>query len=137
MAFSLNKVCLLGNLGKDPELSYSGSGRAYCRFSIATNYSVKDENDNWQTKTDWHNIVTFGKVAEDCSTRLKKGSKVYIEGRLQYDVFEKDGVKRNSVSIIVSDFSSIIYIDRKESLEPGKGAEGTEPAPSAEDDLPF
>ena len=137
MAFSLNKVCLLGNIGKDPELAYSGTGRAYCRFSIATNYSIKDENGNWQNKTDWHNLVAFGKVAEDCSSRLKKGSKVYVEGKLQYDVFEKEGVKRNSVSIILSEFRDIIYLDKRESAEPGSEAENTETPTQENDDLPF
>jgi single-strand DNA-binding protein len=83
MARSMNKVFLLGNLGKDPELKYLPSGVAVCNFSIATTKSWKDTDGNVQEKTEWHNIVSFRKVAELCGEYLKKGSKVLVEGELQ------------------------------------------------------
>ena len=140
MAYSVNKVILLGNLGKDPELAYSGTGTAYCRFSLATNYGIKDKDGNWKNQTDWHNIVTFGKLAESCSQILKKGGKAYIEGRIQYDEYEKDNIKRKSISIIASD---VVPIDRRES--PDKSDENTTAGSSSttdtsqnnDDDLPF
>jgi single-strand DNA-binding protein len=140
MAYSVNKVILLGNVGKDPELAYSGTGTAYCRFSIATNFGIKDKDGNWKNQTDWHNIVTFGKLAESCSQILKKGSKAYIEGRIQYDEFEKDNVKRKSVSIIASD---VVPIDRRENsdksdsiVQPGS-VSGIDSTKESDDDLPF
>ena len=140
MAYSVNKVILLGNLGKDPELAYSGTGTAYCRFSLATNYGIKDKDGNWKNQTDWHNIVTFGKLAESCSQILKKGGKAYIEGRIQYDEYEKDNVKRKSISIIATD---VVPIDRRKS--PDKSDENTtagsssatDTSQSNDDDLPF
>jgi single-strand DNA-binding protein len=140
MAYSVNKVILLGNLGKDPELAYSGTGTAYCRFSLATNYGIKDKDGNWKNQTDWHNIVTFGKLAESCSQILKKGGKAYIEGRIQYDEYEKDNIKRKSISIIATD---VVPIDRRES--PDKSDENTTAGSSSatdtsqnnDDDLPF
>ncbi len=140
MAYSVNKVILLGNIGKDPELAYSGSGTAYCRFSIATNYGIKDKDGNWKNQTDWHNVVTFGKLAESCSQILKKGSKAYIEGRIQYDEYEKDNVKRRSVSIIASD---VVPVDRRENPDKSdSGASitsdtGINSSKESEDDLPF
>jgi len=141
MAFSVNKVILLGNVGQDPELAYSQAGTAYCRFSVATNFSTKDKDGNWKNTTDWHNVVAFGNLAERCSQNLKKGSKVYVEGRIQYDDYEKDNVKRKSVSIILND---AVIIDRKENVgntESSASKEvsnsGNQAAPASDDDLPF
>lgn len=80
---SVNKVILLGNLGKDPELKYTPSGTAVAKFSMATTYRYKDKNDQWQDQTEWHNVVAWARLAEIAGEYLKKGSKVYIEGRLQ------------------------------------------------------
>lgn len=80
---SLNKVLLIGNLGKDPETRYMPDGSAVCNFSIATAESWKDKEGNKQEKTEWHNIVVYRKLAEICGQYLKKGSQVYLEGRLQ------------------------------------------------------
>ena len=78
MSRSLNKVQLIGNLGKDPELKYTPSGVAVATFSIATSESWKDQDGNQQEKTEWHNIVAWRKLAEICGEYLKKGKKVYI-----------------------------------------------------------
>ncbi len=104
MAKSLNKVMLIGNLGKDPELRYTSSGVAVATFTIATNESWKDQEGNFQERTEWHNIVAWRKLAEICSEWLKKGKKVYIEGRLQtrsYD--DKNGVKKYVTEIVADD----------------------------------
>ena len=82
MARGVNKVILLGNLGKDPEVKYTPSGMAIARFSLATTERAKDKEGNWQDKTEWHNLVAFGRTAEIAGEYLKKGRTVYIEGAL-------------------------------------------------------
>ncbi len=94
MAKSLNRVTLLGNLGRDPEVRTTPSGATVCNFSIATTESYKDKNDQWQEVTDWHNVVFWNRQAEVAGQYLKKGSKVYIEGKLKTRSYEKDGVTR-------------------------------------------
>ncbi len=83
MAKSVNKVILVGHLGKDPELKYTPSGTAVASFSIATSERFKDKEGNWQDRTEWHNIVFWQRLAEIAGEYLKKGRLVYIEGRLQ------------------------------------------------------
>lgn len=98
---SVNKVILIGNLGKDPDMRFTNQQFAVCSFSVATNERRKDQSGNWGDHTEWHNIVTFGKVAENCSTYLKKGSKVYVEGRLQTRKWQdKEGRDRYTTEII-------------------------------------
>jgi single-strand DNA-binding protein len=80
---SLNKVQLIGNLGKDPEVKYTASGTAVARLALATNERYKDKGGEWQDRTEWHNVVLWQRLAEIAGEYLKKGSKVYIEGRLQ------------------------------------------------------
>ena len=144
MSRSLNKVQLIGNLGKDPELKYTPSGVAVATFSIATSESWKDQEGNQQEKTEWHNIVAWRKLAEICGEYLKKGKKVYIEGKLQTRNYEKDGVKRY-VTEIVAD--QLIMLDGGG----GAGGGGSRSASSSsamsespahsdvpkDDDLPF
>ena len=92
MARGVNKVILVGNLGKDPELRYTGSGTAVCNFSLATNESYKDSNGEMVEKTEWHNLVVWARLAEICNEYLKKGSQAYFEGSLQSRSYEdKDG----------------------------------------------
>jgi len=80
---SLNKAMLIGNLGKDPELSYTQSGTPRCKFSLATNESYTNKEDEKIDQTEWHNIVVWGKQAENCAKFLSKGRQVYIEGKIQ------------------------------------------------------
>ena len=80
---SVNKVILLGNLGKDPEVKYTPQGKPVAKFSLATNERYKDKDGNWQDRTEWHNIVLWERLAEIAGEYLKKGSKVYIEGSLR------------------------------------------------------
>jgi len=100
MSRSLNKVQLIGNLGKDPELKYTPSGVAVATFSIATSEQWKDQDGNQQEKTEWHNIVAWRKLAEIVGEYMKKGKKVYVEGKLQTRTYEKDGVKRYITEIV-------------------------------------
>src|SRR5713101_6703954 len=83
MPKSVNKVILLGNLGKDPEVKFTPSGTAVAKFSVATSYRFKDKNEQWQDQTEWHNVVAWARLAEIAGEYLKKGNKVYIEGRIQ------------------------------------------------------
>ena len=83
MAKSVNKVILVGNLGKDPEVKYTPQGTAVAKITVATNESFKDKGGQWQERTEWHNVVLWQRLAEIAGEYLKKGSKVYIEGRLQ------------------------------------------------------
>lgn len=97
---SVNKVILMGNLGRDPEVRYMPNGEAVCNFSIATTDSWKDKSGAKQEKTEWHNIVMYRKLAEIAGEYLKKGRPVYVEGRLQTRKWEKDGVTRYTTEIV-------------------------------------
>ncbi len=105
MAKSVNKVILIGNLGKDPEVKYTPSGMAVARFSMATADRVKDKEGNWQDRTEWHNLVAFQRTAEIAAEYLKKGNKVYIEGRLHSDSWDdkETGQKKYKTEIIIND----------------------------------
>ena len=99
MARGINKSILIGNLGKDPEAFNGG-----CRLALATDESYKDKNTGQMVpKTEWHNITAFGKLGEICMSYLKKGSKVYVEGRLQTDKYQKEGVDHYQTKIIAND----------------------------------
>ena len=99
---SVNKVILVGNLGRDPEVRYMPNGEAVCNFSIATTDNWKDKNGVRQEKTEWHNIVMYRRLAEIAGEYLKKGRPVYLEGSLQTRKWEKDGVTRYSTEIIAN-----------------------------------
>jgi single-strand DNA-binding protein len=100
MMASVNKVILVGNLGRDPEVRYMPNGEAVANFSIATTENWKDKSGAKQEKTEWHNIVMYRRLAEIAGEYLKKGRPVYIEGRLQTRKWEKDGVTRYTTEII-------------------------------------
>ncbi|HYL82746.1 MAG TPA: single-stranded DNA-binding protein [Candidatus Angelobacter sp.] len=105
MAMSVNKVILVGRLGRDPETRYTGSGQAVANFSLATDESYKDRNGERQKRTEWHKIVVWGKQAEIAQQYLKKGSLVFIEGRIQSREWQdKEGQKRTSFEIVASNF---------------------------------
>lgn len=99
---SVNKVILVGNLGRDPEVRYMPNGEAVCNFSIATTDNWKDKSGVKQEKTEWHNIVMYRRLAEIAGEYLKKGRPVYIEGSLQTRKWEKEGVTRYSTEIIAN-----------------------------------
>ncbi|MFH0958575.1 MAG: single-stranded DNA-binding protein [Pseudomonadota bacterium] len=101
---SLNKALLLGNVGKDPEVRYTASGKAVATFSLATSQRWKDQDGNDQEKTEWHRIVAWGRLGEICGEYLSKGKQVYVEGRIQSREWEdQDGNKRVTVEIVAND----------------------------------
>lgn len=141
----LNKVQLIGNLGKDPEVKQVNS-KSVCNFSIATSESYKDKDGQKQTITDWHDIQVWDKLADICGQYLKKGSKVYIEGKLKKRSYEdKDGVKRYVTDIVCT---NMIMLDGKSGEATTTGYGNTMPINTsnpypvatetpATDDLPF
>jgi len=102
---SVNKVILVGRLGRDPETRYTGGGQAVANFSVATDETYKDKNGERQKRTEWHKIVVWGKQAEIAQQYLKKGSLIFIEGRIQSREWQdKEGQKRTSFEIVASNF---------------------------------
>jgi len=102
---SVNKVILVGRLGRDPETRYTGGGQAVANFSVATDESYRDKNGERQKRTEWHKIVVWGKQAEIAQQYLKKGSLVFIEGRIQSREWQdKEGQKRTSFEIVANNF---------------------------------
>lgn len=96
---SVNKAILVGRLGQDPETRYLQSGTAVCTFSLATSEKFKGRDGSKQETTQWHKCVAWGKLAEICQQYLAKGSLVYLEGKIDYKTWEKDGVKQHSTEI--------------------------------------
>ncbi len=102
---SVNKVILVGRLGRDPETRYTGAGQAVANFSLATDESYKDRNGERQKRTEWHKIVLWGKQAEIAQQYLKKGSLIFVEGRIQTREWQdKEGQKRTSFEIVANNF---------------------------------
>jgi len=138
---SVNKAILIGNLGKDPELRYTPSGQAVASFSIATTRKWRDKEGQFQEQTDWHNIVAWGKQAETINEYLKKGSPIYIEGRIQnrsYD--DKDGVKKWISEVVIREFQFLGgRPDQSGGAKPTSGPPSEAPPDVAadDDDLPF
>lgn len=100
----LNKAELIGCLGSDPEIKNLESGASVANFSLATNYSVK-RGDQWEEETDWHNIVIWGGLVEVVEKHLKKGSRVFVEGRLKTRKWkDKEGNNRSTTEVVVKDF---------------------------------
>jgi single-strand DNA-binding protein len=105
MPKSVNKVILVGNVGKDPEVKYSPSGTPIAKFSLATNEKYKDRSEEWQERTEWHNIVAWQRLAEIVGEYVKKGAKLYIEGKLQTSSWEdrESGTKKYRTEIVARD----------------------------------
>jgi single-strand DNA-binding protein len=105
MPKSVNKVILVGNVGKDPEVRYSQSGTPVANFSLATNERFKDRNNEWQERTEWHSIVAWQRLAEIVGEYVAKGSKVYVEGKLQTSSWEdrQSGERKYRTEIIARD----------------------------------
>jgi single-strand DNA-binding protein len=152
MAGSVNKVILIGRLGKDPELKYTPSGAPVCKFSLATDAVWKDKTGEQQQQTEWHNIVTWGKLAEICAEYLAKGRQVYIEGSIRSRQWEdQSGNKRTTYEIIARQMTMLgsradserAAADRPAAERaPGERAAATPPEPSPEpeitdEDIPF
>jgi single-strand DNA-binding protein len=143
---SVNRVILIGNLGRDPELRYTAGGQPVASFSVATNERWNDREGKPQERTEWHRIVVWGKQAENCANYLQKGRTVYIEGRLQTREWEdKEGQKRQTTEVVAQ---TVQFLDRREGPARGAGASGSPHEPEsgpgpgpgpgpAGDDIPF
>lgn len=126
---SVNKVILVGRLGKDPELRYTPSGTAVVTFSMATTENYKDRDGNRQEKTEWHNIVAWRQLAEICGKFLHKGKQVYIEGKIQnrsYD--DRDGNKRYITEIVADQMQ---MLGSREDSQGGGGSGGRQDSASS------
>jgi len=122
MARGVNKVILIGNLGQDPELRYTGSGTAVCNMRLATNESYKDRDGNMVDKTEWHTVVAWARLGEICNEYLSKGSQVYFEGKLQTRSWEdRDGNTRYSTEVKAQE---MMFLDRANNNAPGGGTSG-------------
>lgn len=122
MARSLNKVQLIGNLTRDPELRYTPQGTAVCTIGIATNREWKTEAGEKKEDVEFHRLVAWNKLAEICANLLKKGRKIYAEGRLQTRSWQaQDGAQRTTTEIVISD---MIILDPKRDGDGGQGAGG-------------
>ena len=130
---SVNKVILVGNLGRDPELKYTPSGTAVCSVSLATTRNWKDQNGTWQDKTEWHRVKIWSKPAERAAELLKKGSQVYIEGRIEYREWEQDGQKKYMTEIICDRY---YLLGKKEDSGYGGSSGGSSGRPANEEAPP-
>jgi single-strand DNA-binding protein len=137
MAGSLNKVILIGRLGRDPEMRFTPSGRAVTNFTMATNEVWTDQSGERQERTEWHRIVTWGKLAENCAKLLSKGKLVYVEGRLQTRSWDdKDGNKRYTTEIIANNMQILSPLESSEARDLGEPGTA-ESEPEGFDDIPF
>ena len=130
---SVNKVILVGRLGRDPETRYTGGGQAVCNFSMATDESFKNKSGERQKRTEWHKIVVWGKQAEIAQQYLKKGSQIFLEGRIQSREWtDKENQKRTSFEIVATSFRMLG--SRSDSM--GGGAAHSAAAGAADFDSP-
>jgi single-strand DNA-binding protein len=130
MTKSLNKVIIIGNLGRDPEMRYMPSGRPVTSFSVATSRSWTNSDGERREETEWFNVVAWGNLAEICKQHLKKGQQVYVEGRLQTRSWEdNDGKKRFRTEVVANE---MIMLDNRRSA-----SETAEPADADEEEFPF
>jgi len=150
MARGINKVILVGNLGRDPEVRYSPNGAAIANLSVATSESWKDKNTGEQVeKTEWHRVVMFRRLAEIAGEYLKKGSKVYIEGKLQTRKWQgQDGQDRYTTEIVANEMQMLdsrgggsASFDNNYDSSQGSSSGGGQPEPvpmgDFDDDIPF
>lgn len=141
---SLNKVMLIGNLGKDPEVRYTASGQAVASFSLATSEKFKSKTGEWEERTEWHNITLWGKLAEIAGEYLSKGKTVYIEGRLQTRKWQdKSGNDRYTTDIVGDKMQMLSAKGERRGGESssapaaGGGGGSYEEPPFQDDDIPF
>jgi len=135
----VNKVILVGNLGADPEIRYTPSGTAVANFRLATSETRANKDGQKETRTEWHKIVTFGKLAEICGEYLAKGKQVYIEGKIQTRSWDdKDGNKKYMTEIVAN---TMQMLGGKDSSAPSSSSSSEGPGydmpPSDIDDVPF
>lgn len=137
---SVNKIIVIGNVGRDPELRYTANGKSMVNFSVATNHRFQRPDGEWDEQTEWFRVVAWGPVAERATERLEKGAQAYVEGRLQTRTWtDREGKERKEVEIIAS---QITRLDRRGELAPAGtgysgGSRGGESDVVDPDDLPF
>jgi single-strand DNA-binding protein len=141
---SVNKVIVLGNLGRDPELRHTPAGKAVCTLRVATNESWTDQSGERQERTEWHQIVVWGRSAENCNQYLRKGRSVFVEGRLQTRKWQdKEGQDRWTTEIVADRVQFVGGGERGAGAGAGGGsvfegeAEIPPPSQSGSDDIPF
>jgi single-strand DNA-binding protein len=127
----MNRVVLIGRLGKDPELRYTSSGTAIAKFSLATD---RRKRNGEEQPPDWHRITAWGRLGEICSQYLIKGERVMIEGRIEYGSYEKDGVKHYTTDIIAEEME---MLGSPGNRDPGESRESTKLTGDAIEDIPF
>ena len=133
----INKAILIGNLGADPEVRYTQDGKAVANFRMATTETWKKQDGSKDEHTEWHRVVAFGRLGEICGQYLSKGSKVYIEGRIQTREWEKDGVKRYTTEILAREMK-MLSTRGAGGQNAGAGSEEPPyPEPVMGDDVPF
>ena len=129
---SLNKVHLIGRLGRDPEVRYMPNGDAVCNFSLATSEKFTDKSGNKAEKTEWHNIVIYRKLAEIAGQYLKKGSQVYLEGKIQSRKYtDKNGVERTAYEIVCHEMKMLGGNGNEATMQPAPTANQEPPPPPA------
>jgi single-strand DNA-binding protein len=140
----INKVILVGNLGRDPEIRYTPSGMAVANFSVATTEKWKDkQSGEMQERTEWHRIVAWGRLGEICGEYLSKGRQVYIEGKMQTRQWEKDGVTRYTTEVVAAEMKMLGSKTQGDGYKPTDSSQAPEysgpPLPGAQDDddIPF
>jgi single-strand DNA-binding protein len=120
---SLNKAMIIGNLGRDPEMRYVGNGQAVTQFTVAVNRNYKDSNGEWKEETEWFRVVAWGPLAERTAEYLRKGRKVYVEGRLQTRSWEgQDGQKRYTTELIANTVTALDPRQREDGTPEPMGA---------------
>ena len=127
---SLNKCLIIGNLGRDPEMRYTSSGTAVTQFSVAVNRNTRDEAGEWKKETEWFRVVLFRDQAERAAEWLRKGTKVFIEGRIQTRQYEKDGQTHYMTELIADRFANLDPRQRDED-DGGDEARPARPAAAA------
>ena len=134
----VNKVILLGNLGKDPEVRRLDDGRGVANFSLATSETYKNKSGEKVTNTEWHNIVLWSPLADIAENYLKKGSQVYIEGKISNRSYEdKDGVKKYISEVVGREITLLGRAPSSDSMNPQESTTQNNQESSVEDDLPF
>ena len=134
----LNKVILIGRLGRVPEVRYMPNGEAVCNFSVATSESWKDKNGQRQEATEWHNVTMYRKLAEIAGKYLTKGSQVYLEGRIQSRKYQgKDGIERTAYEIIANEMKMLGGNSQATQEQPKRQQAPAAPVEDIDDDVPF
>lgn len=133
----VNKAILIGRLGKDPELTYTPSGKEVVKFSVATSETWKDQSGAKQGKTVWHNIVAWGRIAEICKEYLTKGKQVYIEGRIDNRSYDKQDGSKGYISEVVASTVQFLGSANNKGDNTATGDNQGQQSPANDDDLPF